>query len=311
MIAVFEQVLTLFVFIAVGFALSRAGKINADHSKILSTLLVFVFSPCNSFSTFSKNFTKEYISVKYPIIIASAVLLLILALSMHFVAKLFSREKYQQSIYEYSLVLANYGYFGYALAGNLLGDGGLMDLMMFSLIPLVYTYTYGYCILTKSKISLKRLINPVSVAIVLGAVWGFFDLPLPNVVASIASAGSACMGTAAMLLAGVVISEFKLPLLLKRKRTYVLTALRLVIIPLIFGGILMMGGNLLGFGDSTTFRAVLTSVVLFISMPCGLNTIVFPRLVDESCETGASLALVSNVFACITVPVILTVFGIG
>lgn len=45
--AIFEQVITLFMFGAAGFVLSKAGKCDTNHSKILSTLLVFVFSPCH------------------------------------------------------------------------------------------------------------------------------------------------------------------------------------------------------------------------------------------------------------------------
>ena len=42
--------------------------------------------------------------------------------------------------------------------------------------------------------------------------------------------------------------------------------------------------------------------VLMYAMPCGLNTIVFPKLVGEDCSTGATLALMSNLLAVITIP---------
>ena len=42
--------------------------------------------------------------------------------------------------------------------------------------------------------------------------------------------------------------------------------------------------------------------LIITCMPCGLNTIVFPRLVGEDCKTGARLALISHVFALISIP---------
>ena len=46
------------------------------------------------------------------------------------------------------------------------------------------------------------------------------------------------------------------------------------------------------------------------ALPCGLNTVVFPKLVGENCSVGASLAFVSNILACITIPLVMSLAGI-
>ena len=45
-------------------------------------------------------------------------------------------------------------------------------------------------------------------------------------------------------------------------------------------------------------------------MPCGMNTIVFPKLVGQDCRTGAGLACVTSILCCITIPLCLWLFGI-
>ncbi len=311
MLTVFSQVFTLFVFIAAGYTLAKTGIVKSENSKILSSLLVYVFSPCNGYYTFSQKFTADYIKEKYMLIVAGAILLIVFAVGMHFVGKLFSRDKYEQGIYEYSLVLANFGYFGFAMTESLLGSAALMDFMMFTLPSQVYVYTYAYCTLTKSKISLKRLVNPVIIAFFLGGVVGISGVQLPAVIGSIAASGSSCMGPASMLLAGIVMSDFKPLSLITHKQTYMLSALRLLVIPFAVGGLLLAAGSALSLMGNAVFTSVFVCAVLFVSMPCGLNTIVFPRLVDENCEIGASLAFVSNILACATIPIVLTAFGIG
>ena len=37
-----------------------------------------------------------------------------------------------------------------------------------------------------------------------------------------------------------------------------------------------------------------------------MNTIVFPKLVNEDCRAGAGLAVVSTVLACATIPVVMS-----
>ena len=310
MLTVFSQVFTLFVFIAAGYLLSKLGIAKSENSKILSSLLVYVFSVGNVFKAFSTQCTTAYIKEKYPLIIAGFSILMILALFMHLAGKLFSKNIYEQKIYEYSLVLANYGYFGYTMVDNLMGTEALMDFMMFCLPANFYVYTYGYCILTGNKASPKRLLNPVMITILIGAAVGLLAIPMPSVVTNISQSASNCMGPVSMLLAGIVMSDFKPIELLKQKRTYILCALRLVIIPMVMGGAVMLGGSLLGVADSTVFKAIFTCLIFFTSMPCGLNTIVFPRLTDKDCRIGASLAFVSNILACATIPLVLTVFRI-
>ena len=108
------------------------------------------------------------------------------------------------------------------------------------------------------------------------------------------------MAPVSMLLAGIVISEFDLKKLLSNKLTYIIVLLRLLVIPIVLGTIL----NFI-----CTPEIVQTSI-LFYAMPCGLNTIVFPKMIDENCEIGAGLAFLSNVFACATIPLVFTIFKI-
>jgi predicted permease len=38
------------------------------------------------------------------------------------------------------------------------------------------------------------------------------------------------------------------------------------------------------------------------AMPCGMNTIVYPKLVEKDCRLGAATVLVSTVLSLITIP---------
>ena len=301
MSVVFEQVFTLFLFAAVGYTLSRCGVVSTAHSRILSSLLVYVFLPCNIFRTFAANCTVAYLGANYRTVLAAACLLIVLAAVMELVSRLFSREDYERKIYRYSLIIANYGYMGYALAESLLGSAGLMNVMMFAMPLSVYTYTVGFCSLTKRGFSLKKLLNPVMLAMVLGIAAGLIGVPVPSVIGGVMSKASGCMAPVSMLLAGIVISEFPLKDLLREPRTYILCALRLIVIPVVFGSAIRLLGR----------REIVEASVVLLAMPCGLNTIVFPKIVGENCRIGAGLAFISNIAACITIPLVFALFGIG
>ena len=53
---------------------------------------------------------------------------------------------------------------------------------------------------------------------------------------------------------------------------------------------------------------VVIPALMMYAMPCGLNTIIVPRLIGEDCKPGAALALLSNLLACVTVPLCVLLF---
>ena len=301
MIIILEQVALLMLFMLAGYFLAKTKKADSSHSKLLSVLAVNLFLPANCFNTFATNFTPAYLSKNYMLLLVSAVSVVTAAVAAFFVAKHLSKDLYQRKVYQYSLTISNYGYMGYALAQGVFGNQVLLSVMMFALPVSVYTYTMGYCLLTKSKLSVKKLFNPVTMSMLLGAVVGLCGIQLPGLASSFLSKAGACMGPVGMLLTGMVISEYKLKSLVSNKVVYLISAIRLIVIPFLLALVLKV----------LSHQALVVPALMVMAMPCGMNTIVFPKLVGEDCETGASLAFVSSLLCCVTIPVCLAVFADG
>lgn len=269
------------------------------HARLLSTLEVYVCFPCTVFKTFAANFTVKYLTEKYIWILISAVMLTSVAIVARKVSRKFSKNPYEQDVYCYTLVVPNTGYIGSALVGSLYGPAVLLNQMMFNLPVTFYTYTEGYRMLTGGKkMTLKRLVNPVIIALLLGCVVGVLSIRIPDVLMAVVNGSDNCMAPLSMILTGIAISEFDLRILLKNKMVYLMTFLRLIVLP--FG---------MAFLASRFFsREIVLAVIMQYAMPCGLNTIVFPKLIGENVELGAGMALISNVAAILTIPLCVAVF---
>lgn len=299
MFIVMQQVLLLVLFALVGYILCKLGKIKSEHTKLLSTLHVYVFLPCSVLNTYASNFTPTYIREKYPLLIASIIIIVCTILLGSLLSKALTKHPYQRAVYSYSLSFSNYGFFGYPLVESLFGSLALQNAMVFALPISLCTNTWGYAALTKTKFSLKRIFTPVVWATLAGAVIGLTGFKMPAVVGSLISKSAACMAPVGMLLAGMVVSEFKFPSLLRGKNNYIIAALRLLVIPCAIALTL----KLLGFEEM-----VLTALMMH-AMPCGMNTIVFPRLVGEDCGAGASMTLITSLLAILTIPFCVMLFG--
>lgn len=306
---VINQVAALFIFAIIGYVLAKANIVNRAHSKILSVLGVYVFMPAKFFKTFAANCTPYYISTKYIYWIISVVVLILLVLISKQVAKLFSKDQYERNVFQYTMTVPNFGYMGYVLAEAIYGSGVLTNVMMLGLPISVYTNTEGYRMLTGTGgFSLKKIMNPMFIATIIGCVWGYFGLSVPAVAQTVLDSASGCAGAVSMLLMGIVVAEQKLFSIVTDFRIYIMVAIRLFAIPGLVGGAFYFVMPQLGFSAEETRELVRYSLMIF-AMPCGLNTIVFPKLVGKDCKLGAGFALVSVAASLFSIPFWLTVWG--
>ena len=292
MLIVLQQLLILYIFLCLGWFFGKVKKGLADQSGMISFLLVNLFLPCKVFGNFSVNFTVAYISEHYETILISIGMLVLL----HFLAKLpahfLKKGDYEKQVYEYSITISNYAYLGYALIEGLYGSQSLTNMLVFCIPFSLYTYTVGYIKLTGKGNPFKRLINPMTGALVIGIVCGLTGLQLPEFLTKAVSSSAACLGPMSMLLTGLVLSTFVLKDLLGNKQAYILVTLRLIGIPaLIF--LLFKGLRL----DDT-----LPYALLMTAMPTGLNTIIFAKNAGQSPNMGARFAFISHLSSLITLP---------
>ena len=103
------------------------------------------------------------------------------------------------------------------------------------------------------------------------------------------------MSPVAMLLTGMTIAQFNLREVLVIKGVYLVTALRLLVFPLLFLGAMLV------FPMPETFA---TCAVCSLAMPLGLNTIIIPSALGKDTKVASGMAVISHVFSCLTIPVI-------
>ncbi len=299
MMAIFQQVLILLVFCLTGYVLCKTKLLKAEHSKPLSVLLVYVFFPCMSFNTFSAQFNVTYLQQRGALILVSLGLLLVMVVVSKIVTKLLGGDPYTRNVNEYSMATANIGYMGYPLVEAVFKQQNvLLDCMMFGLPMSIYIGTIGYNMLTKGKGQKsiwQKIFTPSLIGILIGCAVGISGIKLPQTVFDIAKMSSKCVAPISMLLTGMAISEFSIKELLANWKVYIVCAVRLVLAPVLAWSLV----KLCGFGF-----ALIPAAALY-AMPCGMNNIVYPKLVGKDCRHGAAIVLVSTILSMLTIPLCL------
>ena len=302
--ALLKQLCVLYIFIFLGWMFGKMRKDASEKSGLLSFLLVNLFFPCKLFLNFSTNFTMSYLQDNYMTVFISLGILAALVGLGYLVPKVLTKHPYESKVYNYSTTVSNYAYFGYVLVEQTLGAAAMNNMMVFCIPFSMYCYTFGVAMLMNRNNSFKSLFNSVTMSIALGIVWGLLKLPIPDVLRTVMQNASGCVGPVSMVLVGLVLSTFPLKKLIPSPSVVAFCAIRLLGVPLVVFA-LCKGLSLF----MTLPDAVYPAAVLMACMPCGLNTVVYPKMIGQDCSLGAKLILLSSLLSCLTIPLWLLIIG--
>ena len=304
-----QQLLMMFTLIVIGFMLRKARVLPETSDLTLSRLELYVFTPALNFITQLTKCTPQSLAensklILYGAVVALAAIILALPLSNLFVrhASDSSERLYQRSIYRYALTFANYGFMGNFIVLGLWGADGLFKYQLLNFVLSLFCQSYGlYLLIPKEKGSslkdniIKGLVSPPMIALAAGCIGGLLNLQghLPTFLLNAADSASACMGPAAMLLAGFVIGGYQFKGLLLNKKVYLATAMRLFVLPGFFLAIMHWLG---------IEKEIMKLTLITFACPLGLNTIVYPAAYGGDTKTGASMTMISTTLSVITIP---------
>ena len=294
-----KQMAILLTFIAIGYVMNKAKLVNANVGAVFATAVTFFFMPMTCFNTMIKNTNLENIIVKWPVLLVSVIFLISSFFLAKFISNFFTKDKMEHAVYTYSFVITNLGYMGYPIVEAVFGEIGLYYFMLFCLPLNIFLNTIGMNMLTqRTKINFKMLLNPIIIALVLGVVLGLLGVKLPDFIFDITNTGAACTTPCAMILLGFVLAKTPFIKIVLNPKMYIAAVIRLIALPLIFGGITFALCYFLKLDMLYVFLVVAVSC-----LPMGSNTIVFPESIGKDGTLGAQSCFVSTIMALITLPV--------
>ncbi len=297
--ATLSPMLVMFFCIVIGFILNKKKVTPDNTATVLAKLENNVLVPAGIISVFSEKCTVSALSENYLSIIYSIIPVAIAVCLAIYLSRFFSTNDYRKSIYKYALTFGNFGFMGQAIAPVIVGAGLYFNYLLYILPLYALVYTWGNAILIphggEKRNMLKSIMNPICISFGIGAVIGLTGIweYAPGAVKTTVSNLGACMGPISMVLTGFVIGNFDVLKLLKKRRIYVATLLRLIVLPAFFVTLIWLLG-----ADKDNLKLCLIA----FGTPLGLNTVVYPAAYGGDTKTGASMAMISHTLCVITIP---------
>lgn len=290
-----KQILQMFLLAGIGYLLFKGGKISLEGSKTIGNILIFASLPAVIINGFLIERTAEHVSGLLWSALAAAVVVLLSVLISHFVFK-------KDGVAAFATSFSNPGFFGIPLIVASLGQGAVFYAAPFIAFLNIGQWTYGVSRLNGQPVlqgfQPKKLIKaPFVIAILVGLFLFATQLPLPALARSVLSTVAGLNTPLAMFTVGVYLAQTDLKKMLGRRRLYLISALRLLVIPAI-------SLLLLKFFPSS-MEQMRTVLLIVAACPVGSNVAVYAQLHGKDYPYAVETVVISTILSIVTIPFIL------
>lgn len=295
---VFQQTVTMALYMAMGYLLYTNKKITAEGSKSIAAILLWLVIPAVIINSFCVERTGEKVQ---QLLVSAALGAIALAAAMAIARMLFPKSP----VDNFAAAFSNAGFMGIPLVRACFGDDAVFYLVGFVAFLNVLQWTYGASVLSRGKAHMgwkQILLNPISVGLFAGLAVFFTGLGtrLPQVVQSTVKGISGLNGPLAMVVLGVYLGQSSPAAMLTNPKLYKTSAVRLLIIPAVTAAILWL---------IPASSAIRLTVLAAACAPVGSNVAVYAQVYGEDYPYACQTVAMSTLFSIISMPLILTLGG--
>lgn len=298
-VTVFIQVLVLFIFVACGFISAKTKIMTTEGSKVMSDIVLYFATPCLIISSLNIKFESD----KLTGLIICLVAYMVIQIVSVFICKFLFRRDDEKTlrVLRFAVIFSNVGYMGIPLQKAVLGDEGVFYGSVCVAAFNIFVWTYGIVCMSgdKKKMSPKGLLfNPGIIAVTIGVILFLLSIKLPLPIDSAISGLAALNTPLAMMVIGFNLAGSNILAALKNKKVYLVTVLRLIIIPLAS----LFALYLVGIRGT-----MLISTVIAASAPAAAVTTVFSVKYENDTELSVNIVALTTLLSCVTMSAVVAV----
>lgn len=297
--ALSEKMVDLFFCILAGYIAAKAGVMDAQTNKKLSSLIVNLTNPLQILASALAGerllSNREVLGLTGVI---AAIYAALIALSFA-VPALLRAPKQHRGVYQFMFIFANTGFLGYPIVESLLGYSATFYVTLYVLFFQILCWSYGVSLISgerRFRLHWSILRHPCVVAALASFVIYLTGWHAPALVYGAARYVGNITSPAAMLIVGCSLAQMRPGQIFGNWRIYALTLLKLVAVPL--AAYFVLRGVLRD-------EFVLCVLTVLLCMPIATNTTLI------SCQYGADESVasagvfVSTLVCVLTIPLMM------
>lgn len=297
---VINSLCMIFIMIIPGIIFRKKGLIDSNQSKGISTVVVNLTWPCLVIDAMQVKFSQEIFKRSQYIFVIVLLVFAIAFIVGFLLVKMLKIKREQGGIFAFMLVFANTGFIGIPVINALYGKEAVFYASIIEMVNDIMLFTVGVMLIQlsagiKTKISFKEFLTPGMIGVVIGYVMFLCNFQLPGFLGHSVNIIGAATTPLTMFVIGIQIGELKIKDLLGNVSIYVMSFVKLLIIPII--ALLIMRFI---FDDTSLLAKVL---IISFAMPVAACTTIFSQQYNADVSFATKGVLLSTVLSVATIPI--------
>ncbi len=297
---ILEKLLIMMVMALIGFVCGKTGLIDGDTNKKLSNLSLLIINPLLIFVSYQTPYSRD-IAAGLGIVFLLSVLSFGIQLG---VSLLLIKKKNNPGagVERMSLAFSNNGYIGIPLVQGVFGAQGVIYMTMFVTVFNIVLWTVGVLFMTgKTNLrqAVKNLCSPAIFMVLLGLLFFFLKISLPDIILEPLETVGNMNTPFAMLIAGATLAGSNLLGCIKKPRLYLLSAAKLLLIPLL-SVLVLVPFVCLGIDPM-----LITIVVIAVACPTAAACTMFAHRYQKDSAYASEIFAATTILSAATIPAVI------
>lgn len=225
------KIVELTLIVLMGYGLVKSKLLKSEDSKPLSIIGLYIISPAVMIEAFQIPYTPEILDG----LLLSLGMAVFLHIMLIVIGALLKRRLHLDPIEHAASIYSNSGNLIIPLVMSLFGKEWVIYASCFIIVQTFLFWTHCRLIIVgKGNLTLKTVLKNINIwSIMIGVTMFALQIKLPDMINGTLTSVGMFIGPNAMLIAGMLIAAIPLRTILSSKRIYLVTFLRLIMIPLI------------------------------------------------------------------------------
>ena len=297
------KIVELTLIVLMGYGLVKSKLLKSEDSKPLSIIGLYIISPAVMIEAFQIPYTPEILD-GLLLSLGMAVFLHIMLIA---IGALLKRLLHLDPIEHAASIYSNSGNLIIPLVMSLFGKEWVIYASCFIIVQTFLFWTHCRLIIVgKGNLTLKTVLKNINIwSIMIGVTMFALQIKLPDMINGTLTSVGMFIGPNAMLIAGMLIAAIPLRTILSSKRIYLVTFLRLIMIPLI----LLVIVKVCGFADWVENGETIALISFLATTSPAASTVTQMALIlGNNAQKASAIYGVTTMLCMFTMPLIIALY---
>ncbi len=294
---ILNQMLQLFIILLLGFLVVKCKLLKSTDSKVLSTVAVYLVTPCVIINSFQIEYSPE---AAQGLLLAVGAAVCSQAVFLTMISTVWKKLAVVERA---SIMYSNAGNMIIPIVQAVLGPEWVLYTSAYIAVQVILIWTHGRNMISGEKgFSLKKIFTNINIiSIFVGLIIFAFNIKLPDIASSTLNSISSMVGPLGMIVLGMLMADLDFKEILKNKRIYFIAFVRLILCPLIMLAVIYFSKAYRLLPDAAT---ILFITFLATCAPPAVNITQIAQVYGKDAPYASSINVLSICLCLFTTPLL-------